>query len=96
MITKWHTTFRQDFTIADKFGIPAIKETFKRAFKEWKNNVVYATELCVVLNWKIWEHYENGNEAVARVYNDLWTEVDIWCQEHFKGEDLKYFYRITD
>lgn len=96
MITEFKTTFRQDFTIADGFGVAAIKDTFKRAFAEWKSNVEYVTELCVVLNWKIWEHYDKGNEEVARVYNDLWEKVDVWCQENLKGKDLEYFYKITD
>lgn len=96
MITEFKTTFRQDFTIADRYGISAIKDTFKRAFEEWKSNVEYVTELCVVLNWKIWEHYDKGNEEVARVYNDLWEKVDVWCQENLKGKDLEYFYKITD
>ena len=30
------TTFWDDFTIADSFGISAIKDTYKRAFEEWK------------------------------------------------------------
>lgn len=96
MITEFKTTFRQDFTIADRYGISAIKDTFKRAFAEWKSNVEYVTELCIVLNWKIWEHYDKGNEEVARVYNDLWEKVDGWCQENLKGKDLEYFYKITD
>lgn len=28
------TTFYQDFSIADKLGLDAIKDTFKRAFNE--------------------------------------------------------------
>ena len=49
------TTFWMDFSIADKFGIAAIKDTYNRAFKEWKNNHVYLTELVMVLNHKIWQ-----------------------------------------
>ena len=30
------TTFWDDFSIADSFGISAIKDTYKRAFEEWK------------------------------------------------------------
>ena len=30
------TTFWDDFSIADRFGISAIKDTYKRAFEEWK------------------------------------------------------------
>ena len=78
MITEFKTTFKNDFTIADKFGASAVKDTFNRAFNEWKNNVVYVTELCVVLNWKIWEHYEKNNEELTRLYNDLWEKVDVW------------------
>lgn len=35
------TTFWQDFSIADKFGISAIEDTYERAFKEWKDNYIY-------------------------------------------------------
>ena len=96
MVTQWHTTFRQDFTIADAFGTGAIKDTYNRAFNEWKNNVVYMTELCIVLNLKIWEHYHKKNEEKARLYNGLWEMVDVYCQKHFKGKDLEYFYETTD
>ena len=90
------TTFWSDFSIAEDFGgETAIKDTFKRAFDEWKSEVVYVTELCMVLNWKIWQHYET-NEKLARLYNELWEKVDEWCCENLKGEDLSYFYRTTD
>lgn len=39
------TTFWEDFSIADRFGLSAIQDTFKRAFEEWKNNYKYLTEL---------------------------------------------------
>ena len=35
------TTFWMDFSIADKFGIAAIKDTYNRAFKEWKTNHMF-------------------------------------------------------
>ena len=89
------TTFWMDFSIADKFGIAAIKDTYNRAFKEWKNNHVYLTELVMVLNHKIWQWYQI-NETVAQVYNDLWKEADLWAQEHLEGEELDYFYEVTD
>ena len=89
------TTFWMDFSIADKFGIAAIKDTYDRAFKEWKTNHVYLTELVMVLNHKIWQWYQI-NEIVAQVYNDLWKEADLWAQEHLEGEELDYFYEVTD
>ena len=39
------TTFYSDFSIADNFGIDAVKDTYKRAFKNWKSNYKYLTEL---------------------------------------------------
>ena len=53
------TTFYQDFSIADNFGIDAIKDTYNKAFNEWKTNYKYITELVLVLNWKIWSYYDS-------------------------------------
>ena len=104
-ISKWNieamtgykpkTTFWEDFSIADKFGANAVKDTFRRAFKGWKTNYEYLTELVMVLNWKIWEHYER-NETLAQLYNDLWVDADEYAMENLKGEELKYFYSTTD
>ena len=35
------TTFPSDFSIADRFGVNAIKDTFNRAFGEWKGHYKY-------------------------------------------------------
>lgn len=89
------TTFYQDFTIADQFGISAIKDTFKRAFTEWKDNYKYLTELVMVLNHKIWEYYEI-NDEYATVYNELWGKADEYACENLHGEEAAYFFRVTD
>ena len=52
------TTFWSDFSIADRFGLSAIRDTFDRAFEEWKENYKYLTELVLVLNHKIWQYYD--------------------------------------
>ena len=88
------TTFYTDFSIADLCGVRAIKDTYNRALI-WKNDYEYLTELVMVLNWKIWEHYEKNSEY-ARLYNELWEELDLYATEHLKGEELAYFYRTTD
>ncbi len=93
---QFKTTFWQDFTIADKFGVSAIKDTYQRAFSEWKDNVEYITELVLVLNWKLWEHYEAGHQAMAEVYNELWEKTHSWCCNNLKGDDLAYYIRVTD
>jgi hypothetical protein len=90
------TTFWEDFSIADVFGVGAVNDTFDRAFKEWKHDYKYLTELVMVLNWKLWEHYERNNEELAEVYNQHWLVVDYYAHENLKGEELEYFYRVTD
>ena len=44
------TTFYQDFSIAEKYGIDGIKDTYQRAFEEWKDDYKFLTELVMVLN----------------------------------------------
>lgn len=90
------TTFWDDFTIADAFGADAIKGTFNRAFEEWKSNYKYLTELVMALNWKLWQRYEQNDMALAELYNDLWQQADAYACENLKGEELKYFYEVTD
>jgi hypothetical protein len=65
------TTFWEDFTVADRFGVKVVKDTFKRAFNGWKDNYVYLTELAIVMNWKLWEHYENKNNELAMLYREF-------------------------
>lgn len=89
------TTFWTDFSIADRYGIPAIKDTYNRAFKEWKDNYIYLTELVLVLNWKIWQWYET-RESYAEVYNDLWEMADQYAMENLHGEEMNYFLDTTD
>lgn len=90
------TTFYSDFTLAELVsGVSGVKDTYKRAFNSWKSDYKYLTELTMVLNHKIWEHYEN-NVLLAQVYNDLWQELDIWCKDNLKGEELHYFYEVLD
>ena len=89
------TTFGNDFDIADAFGADAIRDTYNRAFNDWKTDYKYLTELVLILNWKIWQHNEE-NEEYARLYNDLWTAADGYAQDNLTGEALEYFYRITD
>ena len=94
---KFKTTFWQDFTIADAFGVDAIQDTYDRAFADWRNNTEYLTELVLVLNWKIWQHYEiDDHEEIAKLYNYLWEKLDKYCTNNLKGEDLKYFLEVTD
>ncbi len=92
---EFKTTFWMDFSIADRYGIPAIKDTYSRAFEEWKDNYIYLTELVMVLNWKIWQWY-GKIEEFAEVYNELWEMADMYAMENLHGEEMNYFIRTTD
>ena len=90
------TTFWLDFTIADGFGIKAIKDTYTRAFNEWKHDYKYLTELVLVLNWKCWNHYEKGNNEYSLLYSNLYYEAHNYALENLKGDEFKYYFEITD
>lgn len=89
------TTFWQDFTIAEPFGTHAIIDTYNRTIKHWGDNIVYMTELVMVLNHKIWQWY-GQNKAISAVYNTLWTGAEDHVFNHFEGEDIQYYLRVTD
>lgn len=85
------TTFYTDFSIADAFGAKGVLDTYKRSFDSWKDDYEYLTELVMVLNWKIFEHYKSGHMALAELYDKLWREADEWCCSNLKGEALSYY-----
>ncbi len=89
------TTFWQDFSIADAFGLKAIQDTYNRAFKEWRSNRIYCTELALALNWKSWQ-WVNADPVLSNRYAELYERVYDWAIRHFKGEDLKYFLDTID
>ena len=90
------TTFPMDFSIADAFGIKAIKDTYNRAFKEWKKDCVYLTELVITLNLKCWEHYHKGNSEISELYSDLFYKTQDYAYNHLKDDELSFFIETTD
>ena len=90
------TTFWDDFSIADRFGGDSVKDTFYRAFNEWKTDVVFMTELTLVLNWKMWQMADMNKEERANIYYGLWIEACDWCEEHFRKGALNYYNKMTD
>ena len=104
------TTFYTDFSIAEAYGLDAIRDTYERAFNEWKTNTEYVTELVMVLNWKSFVHHDmallaeqEGDELTAdshtgllELYCNLYEEADAWCMDNLKDDDLAYYIRTTD
>lgn len=93
---EFNTTFWLDFSIADRFGLEAVKDTFHRAFGEWKGHYKYLTALVVVLNHKIWQHWEAGRMDYAELYDGLWRQADAYANETLTGQEAYYYWRVTD
>lgn len=60
------TTFYGDFKVAEVFvknGTEpnALNDTWRRVWKEWKNDAAYVTELCLVMNHLCWEHENDAH-----------------------------------
>lgn len=87
------TTYFDDFSIAERFGLSAIKDTYRRALLNRDYKMM--TELTMVLNHKIWFTYEKQPE-LGKVYDALWRDCESKCQEWFNKDELAYFYRVLD
>lgn len=94
--TESQTTFWEDFSIADAFGIDAVKDTYNRAFKMWKSDYIYLTELVIILNLKCWYWYERGNNKLSQIYSELFYKAQNYAWDTLKGEEADYFFEMTD
>lgn len=90
------STFWDDFTIAEQFGEVAIRDTYKTSFTGWKYNYKMMTELSMVLNHKIWQHWENNRHEIAKVYDSLWKQCDTYLMDNLHRKELEYYIKTTD
>lgn len=88
-------TFHQDFAIAERFGTEAVKDTWNRAFKEWKVNYKMLTALVIVVNERCWGWYQKNNE-LSELYADYYYQGRDYALDNLKGEEFDYYYRLTD
>ena len=93
---RFQTTFWMDFTIADAFGEDAVKDTFKRAFEEWRDNYIYLTELVIVMNMKCWYWYDKGNHSLSHIYSDYYYQAKDYACDHLDEDEFEYFFQMTD
>ena len=89
------STFAADFAIADSFGMAGVRDTFFRAFNEWKDHSHMMAEMALVLNHNIWRYYET-DPGLAKVYDECWRQADEYCMGHYRGDDLEWYIRVTD
>ena len=90
------TTFWDDFTIAERFGVKAIKDTYKNAFQSWKHDIVFIVELVLVLNWKMLYMDERHMTEKSVMYYKCWVELSNWCERHLEAGAYEYFILVTD
>ena len=83
---EYFTTFWQDFDVAENYGERAIKDTAKRAFDEWKDDVKYLTEL--VMN-RMSELYDD-------MYYEYYDKALDYLEEKGNEDDISYFIRTLD
>ena len=75
--------------LAERFGVEAIKDTYKRARAEWERDRVYGTELSMILNYKCWYWYEEQNKKLSQLYA-------LCAGENWESGDLIYYLRVPD
>lgn len=91
-----NTTFWADFAIADRFGLNAVIDTFRRGFAYAKKDYKALTELCIVLNKRCWQHYESRHFELSKLYADLYHNCRDYAYSHLKGDAMKYFYDVIE
>ena len=92
------TTFWDDFSIADSYEElepGAIERTYVSAMSHWKKDYEYLTELVMVLNHKLWQWFDTDKTRAA-IYNDLFVQARKYAETYLKGDELAYYYRVTD
>lgn len=102
------TTFWFDFTVAERIsGAAGVKDTFKRAFDEWKDDIRYLTALYCTMNWKGGDWYGKDTE-LSKLYYGLQGKLDDYIfagekrvgnklkYDNFSENEVSYFVRATD
>lgn len=93
------TTFWDDFSIAEKFGEKAIRDTAKRVFNEWHTNIKFLAELVMVLNHKCWA-WNNKRDDLMQLYSALYFEYNDkawdWLEQNGTEEDKNYYFKTLD
>ena len=92
------STFYTDFGIAEWYGEDAIRDTYDRAIEYWADDIQWLTEIVMVLNWKIWEHFHGGNDKLGMLYDELWRKAEGEVIKRFSNDEeaMTYYYTTTD
>lgn len=107
-------TFYSDFAIAEfcEYWMNdknAVRDTFNRIKESWGKDIKAITEVCLVLNHKIWAFYygidskylncsDEFKEKMEKLYSELYSECADFIYDNFKDDEkaMSYYYEITD
>ena len=83
-------------SIADAFGIDAVKQTLDSLCESLKDDYKQLTELVLVCNHKSWQHYDK-NDDLSRLYADKYYEYQELYDSLYPGDkEQSYYFKITD
>ena len=94
------TDLWEQFTKIESNGKTAINDLAEASFEQYKNNIIYLTELVMVINHKCWYWSEQNNNYIARFYSDLYYEYDKrainYIEANLTPSALSYYFRTLD
>lgn len=95
------STFYSDLSIAERYGINAIKITFDNVVEQWKNDYKMFTEFIMSLNLKAWQFstdtsINKANMEYSELYSELFYKAQDIAYEVFSDEGKSYLFRMTD
>lgn len=69
-------------------------------FQAYKNNIIFLTELILVINHKCWYWFENNNGELAKIYSLLYYEYDSFAlnyiEKNMTQKEITYYLRTLD
>jgi len=99
------STCWQDFCIANRFGIDAVKDTFDRIFEGFKHDIKVITELAMATNYMSWRFhsaYEKSRRTLdgqmRDLYISLYEKVNAYVYDggEVSKDDISYYFSVTD
>ena len=92
---KFETTFWEEFSIAENYGVNAVKEHYDLVFPQWRDNIRFLTELVLVLNLKLFIWF-GVDDDLGKLYEALYMDADTYALSTFEGNDLDYYLHTLD
>ena len=92
---KPNANFYVEFSMAEPFGLSAIANVYDRLFLKSKDDYILITELAMVVNWKIYEHYDK-EKWMFKLYQSVWDQLDSYCRHNLKDDKLDYYDRCIN